>query len=378
MLKSFLVIFWAATLLAAGSTHGGAISVIRVPNGGIQPQAVMDANGTLHLLYYAGERMHGDLFYVKSSDAGVTWSRPLRVNSEPGTAIARGSIRGGQMAIAPGGLVHVAWNGSAAESEQPGAPMLYSRINESRTAFEKERNLMTHTFGLDGGGSIAADPSGVVYVSWHASPVGAAAGEEGRKVWLAKSTDNGKTFSAEEPAWKEQTGACGCCGMAMFWDSQGTLRELYRSATGNIHRDIYMLASQDHGNSFSGRKLDTWEINACPMTSMSFAEGPGKVEAAWETAGQVFFENISTAQAAPVSAPGESKGHKHPRIAISPNGSTLMAWTEGTSFTSGGSLAWQLYDATGKAVGEKASTAGLPAFSFGAVVAKPVGFTIIY
>jgi hypothetical protein len=378
MRKAFLI-FWAATLLAAASPTGSNnISLIRVPGSGIQPQAVMDDRGTLHLLYYSGDRMHGDLFYVKSSDAGVTWSRPLRVNSEAGTAIAQGSIRGGQMAIGPGGRVHVAWNGSSAQSGQRGAPMLYSRINDSRTGFEEERNLMTHTFGLDGGGTIAADPSGAVYVSWHGSPMGAAAGEVGRKVWLAKSTDNGKTFSAEEPAWKEQTGACGCCGMAMFWDSKGTLRELYRSATGNIHRDIYMLTSQDHGSSFNGRKLDTWEINACPMTSMSFAEGRGKVEAAWETAGQVFFENLSVPQATPVSAPGESKGHKHPRIAISPNGSTLMAWTEGTSFTRGGSLEWQLYDANGKAVGEKASTAGLPAFSFGAVVAKADGFSIIY
>jgi hypothetical protein len=389
MMKVLLLSFCAATLFAAaGLTRNANVSLIRVPNGGIQPQAMTDRTGALHLLYYVGDRMHGDLFYVKSSDAGVRWSRPLRVNSEAGTAIAAGSIRGGQIAIGQNGRIHVAWNGSSAaepkgpmnpESGQRGAPMLYSRLNDSGTAFEPERNLMTHTFGLDGGGTIAADPEGAVYVSWHGKAAGgAAAGEAGRQVWIAKSTDNGKTFAAEEPAWKEPTGACGCCGMAMFSDSKGTLRELYRSATGNIHRDIYMLTSQDHGRSFEGRKLHTWDINACPMTSMAFSEGAGKVEGAWETGGQVFFDNLTGVNASPVSAPGEAKGHKHPRIAISPNGETLMAWTEGTSFTHGGSLAWQLYDSNGKAMGQKSATAGLPASSFGAVVAKPDGFIVIY
>jgi hypothetical protein len=166
--------------------------------------------------------------------------------------------------------------------------------------------------------------------------------------------------------------------MAMFSDSKGTLRELYRSATGNIHRDIYILTSQDHGRNFEGRKLHTWDINACPMTSMAFTEGAGKVEGAWETGGQVFFENLTEVNANPVSAPGEAKGHKHPRIAISPNGETLMAWTVGTSFTHGGSLAWQLYDSNGKAVGEKGAAAGVPDSSFGAVVAKRDGFVVIY
>src|SRR5947209_3357136 len=139
------------------------ISLVRVPNGGIQPEAVMDRSGTLHLLYYSGDPAGGNLYYVKSSDAGRTWSAPLRVNSEAGTAIAAGTIRGGQIAVGRNGHIHVAWNGSSKaeprgplnpESGKPGAPMLYSRLNDARTAFEPERNLMTRTFGLDGGGTI--------------------------------------------------------------------------------------------------------------------------------------------------------------------------------------------------------------------------------
>ncbi|HZT37199.1 MAG TPA: sialidase family protein [Bryobacteraceae bacterium] len=383
---------WLA-LLAAGmaaasrAPQGGAVSLVRAPNGGIQPQAVADGRGVVHLLYFAGDPKHGDLFYVKSRDYGATWSSPLRVNSRPGAALAVGTIRGGQLAVGKNGRVHVAWNGSSAtEAEGPmnpeagrrGAPMLYSRLNDTGTAFEPERNLMTRTFGLDGGGAVAADAAGNVYVAWHGKSPGAAAGEAGRQVWVAVSHDEGKTFAPEHPAWNQPTGACACCGMAIFADSQGTVRALYRSATEGVHRDMYLLSSTDEGASFQARKLHEWEINACPMSSMELAEGGGQVAGAWETKGQVYFENLTASSAAPVSGAGEGAGRKHPRIAIGPNGETLMIWTEGTGWQRGGSLAWQLYDASGRPVGEKGLASGVPAWSFGAVTPKPGGFLIIY
>jgi hypothetical protein len=388
-MKMILLALSAITLVAASPEQSEKtdISLVRVPNGGIQPQAVLDHAGVLHLLYYVGDPAHGDLFYVKSSDEGRTWSSPLRVNSQSGTAIAAGTIRGGQIAIGRNGRIHVAWNGSSQaepkgplnpESGQAGAPMLYSRLNDSCTAFEPERNLMTHTFGLDGGGTLAADSAGHVYVAWHGKAPGAAAGEAGRQVWIAQSDDDGKTFKAEQPAWKEPTGACGCCGMAMHVDSKGVVRILYRSATDNVHRDIYLLTSRDHARSFEGRRLHPWDINACPMSSMAFSEAAGKTKGAWETGGQVYFEDLTDGAATPISAPGESKGHKHPRLASGSDGTTLMIWTEGTGWARGGSLAWQLYDANGKPVGQKGTATGVPTWSFGAVVAKPRGFVIIY
>jgi hypothetical protein len=363
------------------------VVLARLPNGGIQPQAMVDPGGILHLLYYAGDPKNGDLFYVKSPDYGSTWSTPLRVNSTPGSALAIGTIRGGQIAIGRRGRVHVAWDGSSVvqskgplnpEVGQRGSPMLYSRLNEGGTAFEPERSVMTHTFGLDGGGTVAADSTGNVYVAWHGKTAGAGAGEAGRQVWIAESRDDGATFATEEVAWREPTGACGCCGMAMFGDSKGIVRALYRSATENIHRDIFLLTSLDRGRSFVGRKLHTWDINACPMSSMSFAEGPGMVVGAWETGGQVYFENLSQPNGLPLSAPGEGKGRKHPRIAIARNGEMLMAWTEGTGWQRGGSLARQVFDRDGKPIGDMRVERGVPVWSFAAVAAKPNGFVVLY
>ena len=372
---------------SSGGLAGLPVSVRHVPNGGIQPQLLTDRAGTLHLLYYAGDPAHGDLYYVKSSDAGHTWTSPLRVNSSPGTAIALGTIRGGQIAIGRRGRVHVAWNGSSLaeslgrknpEPGQAGAPMLYSRLNDTHTAFEPERNLMTGTFGLDGGGTIAADASGYVYVAWHARVPGATAGESGRRVWIATSSDDGKTFTGERPATHEPTGVCGCCGMTMYSDSHAILRVLYRSATEGVHRDIYLLTSRDRARTFADRKLDIWDINACPMSSMAFAEGAGKVEGSWETAGQVYFERLTDTNASPISAPGPGKSRKHPRLSVASNGETLFVWTDGTGWNRGGSVGWQLYDPTEKLTAEKGTVAGVPAWSFAAGAETAQGFLILY
>ena len=162
----------AFTTLGAEENSANPIRLYRVPKGGIKPQVALDENGTLHLVYYSGDAHHGDLFYARSKDGGANFSTFLRVN-RGNTAIAAGTIRGAQLALGKAGRVHVAWNGSIdtgslnQDSGKPGAPMLYTRLNDSGQAFEPERNLMLHSFGLDGGGAIAAGANGNVYVFWH-------------------------------------------------------------------------------------------------------------------------------------------------------------------------------------------------------------------
>ena len=372
----------------------GRVRHHRLPDGGIQPQIAADERGTQHVLYYAGEPRHGNVLYTRSTDGGATFSSALQVN-RAGSAIAAGTIRGAQIAVGKGGRVHVAWNGSSQaevqgpmnpDSGKPGSPMLYARMNDARTAFEPERNLMHRSFGLDGGGSVAADRGGNVYVAWHGISVDAksGAGPEGearRQVWVAKSENDGRTFASEEKAWERPTGACACCGMKIFASRQGSVHALYRSATEAVHRDIYLVSSKDRGKSFQGGLLHRWEINACPMSSMDFAESSNAIVGAWETGGQVYWSRIDgqPEKLTSTAAPGNAKGRKHPRLAINRNGETLFVWTEGTGWQRGGSVAWQLYDRSGQPTAEKGFTAGLPAWSFAAPAANADGsFTILY
>jgi hypothetical protein len=367
------------------------VTLVRVPNGGIQPEAALDSSGVLHLLYFAGEPRAGDLFYVRSRDYGSTWSAPIRVNRAPGSAIAIGTIRGGQLALGDGGRVYVAWNGSDTATPkglvnpangQRGMPFLFARSNRQATAFEPQRSLTRRTYGVDGGGSIAATPGGNVFAAWHALRAGGVNGEEHRLVWLARSNDEGATFSVEEPASREATGVCGCCALRLFADPSNTLYILYRSATSLTHRDVYLLQSTDGAESFRASKVHDWEIGACPMSSMAFATADTKVWAAWETAGQVYagvIDALSARIPTSVAAAGVPGTRKHPRLAANAAGQVLFVWTEGTAWVRGGSLAWELLDSSGHTTADRRTAPGIPAWSFAAAVARPDGgFVILY
>lgn len=373
----------AAPRKAAQKSTAATVQMIRTPHGGIQPQAAVDAKGILHLIYYKGDPFHGNVYYVFSKDVGKSFSAPLRVNSQPDSAVAAGNIRGAQLALGKNGRVHVAWMGSQkANPSAPGdqAPMLYTRLNDAGTAFEPQRNIIQKAVGLDGGGSVAADGKGDVYVAWHAPSVGEK-GFENRQLWVAKSTDEGKTFAMEQVANPEPTGACPCCGMRAFASSKGNLYILYRAAREGIHRDSMLLSSKGE-NKFLVNKLDPWELNKCPMTTGTFAEMPEKILVAWQTKNQVSFCQVNPKtgeKSPPISPPGKPNNRKYPSIAANSQGMILLAWTEGMSWNRGGSVHWQVFDSTGKSTQQHGRANGVPAWSLVGAVAMPDGrFVVIY
>src|SRR4051812_41875053 len=107
-------------LTAESAEPSAKVTLLRVPDRGLQPQAASDATGVVHLIYFRGDPRGGDIFYTRSEKGGA-FSRPLRVNSAPGSAVAVGNIRGAQLAVGKNGRAHVAWMGSArAEPKAPG------------------------------------------------------------------------------------------------------------------------------------------------------------------------------------------------------------------------------------------------------------------
>ncbi|MSR31757.1 MAG: exo-alpha-sialidase [Gemmataceae bacterium] len=232
------------------------VRTLRAPDGGIQPQALSDAKGTIHLIYYKGDPRSGDLYYTSKAKGAESFARPMQVNSPSGKAIAAGSVRGVQMALGKNGRIHAVWNGSG----KPTEAVFYSRMTDDGKGFEKEKNLIGSTWVMDGGCSVAADTLGQVHVVWHALGKTTGKGEANRKIWVAHSTDEGKTFSRETPAWSQETGVCPCCSLKAFASKEGAVQILYRSAIEGMDRDIYLLSSKDKGQSFQGKEVHKWRL----------------------------------------------------------------------------------------------------------------------
>lgn len=370
--------------LAANSAEAVAtVLTRRTPNDGIQPQAVLDERGAMHLVYFKGPAGGGDLFYVRADSADGPLSEPMIVNSESNSAVAAGTIRGAQIAVGRGGRVHVAWNGAknVPGANYPGAPQWYSRLTDSSKAFEPQRNLITYAGGLDGGGSITADAQGVVRVFWHGAPATNTLGEPGRALFMATSRDDGKTFAAEAPVSPIGSGACGCCGMKAFGDRTGNVFALFRSAPTKMDRDELLIGSRDGGRSFQTLARSPWKIASCPMSSAAFCESSSGAVAAWETSGQIEWARIDTAsfKADPVNKiPGTGRS-KHPVVATNVRGETLVAWTEGTGWKKGGALAWQVFDVDGKPTPTKGRVAdAVPVWGLLSAVTRPDGSFVIF
>lgn len=354
-------------------------SLTRVPEGGLQPQAVVDSAGTAHLVYFKGDPKAGNLFYVKRAPGDSAFSPAVQVNSKPGDAIAVGTIRGAQIALGRNNRLHVAWNGSDTAKQHPGSPMYYTRINESGNAFEPERDVITSTGGLDGGGSVAADRSGHVFVIWHGQPhVGGT--EIDRKVYLTLSNDEGRHFAREKVINPEDTGACGCCGLKSFVNARGELYVLYRQAREGTDRDEVLIASNDSGATFRKILSHPWKATTCPMSSAWLADGSeNRTVAAWETAGRVWFD-FPESQLQPQKATEKAvAGQKFPATATSKTGATLLVWVEGAGWEKGGDLVWQTIDPAGTTTSPARKKDAVSAWSFAAPIARADGgFEIFY
>jgi hypothetical protein len=373
-----------AKAASAGET-APKVHLLRTPDNGIQPQAAVDSKGVLHLIYLKGEPSAADIFYVRRECGQSEFSKPIRVNSHPHTAIAVGTIRGGQLAVGKNGRIHVAWDGmgegdtSLTGAQKNRTPLLYTRLNDAGTAFETERNLITYAYGLDGGSSVAADPQGNVYVTWHAPKPDNTNDEAGRAVFVARSTDEGKTFSPEKLAIEKPTGACGCCGMRAFADSRGDVFALYRAAYEMTNRDEILLTSHNNGASFDIAYSHSWHVGTCPMSSASLSETSDEILAAAETHGRVFFIRLDPKTGKVSSPVSPDTQAKHPVAIGNPRGEVLLAWAEGTGWNKGGSVAWQVYDRQGQPISPKGGADGLATWSLPTAFVEPdANFTIIY
>jgi hypothetical protein len=380
----FLPAALIAAQLWAGSPRidGPVVSVLRVPEDGLQPQ-VVEKDGVVHLLYFTGDAAGGDLSYVRSRDYGRTFSKPLRVNSEPGSAMAMGNIRGGQIALGAKGRVHIAWIGS--RNAQPrgvsgSAPVLYTRLNDAGTAFEPQLSVSDLSRGPDGG-TLAADSFNNVYVFWHAQPPGGK--DEGdRRLWMAKSVNGGRNFAKETVVFGEGTGVCGCCGARALASPNGSLYVLFRSASQVVHRDIWLLSSVDGGSFFRGSDISQWNVGACVMSSAALLSSPKGVLAGWEAEKQIYFGRLladTNKVVAQVGAPGMGNNRKYPALASNARGETLLVWTEDMAWKKGGSARWQSYDRDLQPEGAGGKAEGVPAWGLVAAFARADGtFAVIF
>ncbi len=362
---------FALLLLSLIPLAEAQVRVEPVPEGGIQPQMLVDAKSEAHLVYLKGDPKACDIRYTHRASSDTNWAEPITVNSIPRSAIAIGTIRGAQMALGRSGSVQVVWNGAPEKTgeKQHRSALYHARLTAGAGQFEKQRDWLGDTVALDGGASIAANSEGRVCLVWHAATEPGLR-EGARFVFVRESQDDGATFSEPKPLNKDQPGVCLCCSLRAHLDAKGTLHVLYRAAMKPDERGMALIR-QPQGGAAKITRLDDWRIAMCPMSSISMSEAAGTLRVAWENDGRIVTGSLG-GDFQKLAPPGA----KHPSFVTNGQGSTLIACITGSGWMKAGQLHWELRDAAGKVTGT-GEGGKLPVWSFAAAYALSDGSFLI-
>lgn len=131
----------------------------------------------------------------------------------------------------------------------------------------------------------AVDPQGGICVAWLDKRKKTSAGEDMARVFFARSTDGGRSFGPNMDATSGQPNPiCHCCRVAVTSDPQLGLMIAFRNDISDL-RDMFLLRSTDEGRSFTGPtplERTGWKLPSCPMDGPSLGvDRSGVLHAVW-------------------------------------------------------------------------------------------------
>lgn len=295
---------------AAGAEARPVGKVVRVAEDrkARQPQAAVDADGRIFVAFGLGDEVR----CARSTDGGATFD--AKAVGSPGK-LALGMRRGPRVA-ATGKSVVVSAIGGREGGGRDGDLWAWYSADGGETWGEPKRVNAVSASAREGLHGMASGPEGAVFCAWLDFR------NDRMEIFGARSADGGATWEPDALVYRSPgVSVCTCCHPSVAFAPDGTLYVLWRNDVKGA-RDMYLAKSTDGGKSFdAATKLGegTWTINACPMDGGAVAVGPeGVVETAWRREGVVFADRPGR----PERKLGEGV---QPWIAAGPGGPTV-AW----------------------------------------------------
>ena len=237
-----------------------------------------------------------DVMLARYDSEGATSGSPVMVNQQAGVATA---WRGDPPCIAVADKsVYVLWTARVESGGKKGTDLYLSASHDQGKTFASPVKVNDDKLiGAHGMHSLAVATDGKIYAAWlderniiTPKPSKHAGGhhmESNRELFVAHSTDGGKTFSANR---KVAENACPCCKVALAVSHDGTLYASWRQVLPGNFRHIAVASSTDGGASFSAPVIvsdDKWMLQGCPVSGPSLAvDASGTLKVVWYAAGE--------------------------------------------------------------------------------------------
>ncbi|MGA3013877.1 MAG: hypothetical protein ABSD71_07560 [Bacteroidales bacterium] len=217
------------------------------------------------------------ILFSKSTDEGITWSQPKRINRKAGDCLDSGNtVEGAVPTVGPNGEIYVAWAGPVG--------LVFNR------SLDMGENWMdTNVFVSDipGGWNLSipgiyrcnglpitcCDLSqgpyrGNIYINWSDQRNGLTDTD----IWFIKSTDGGLTWSSRKRVNDDPPGKQQFFTWMTIDQKTGFIYFVFydRRSYSDIETDVYMAVSRDGGETFSNFKVS--ESPFTPTSGIFFGD----------------------------------------------------------------------------------------------------------
>lgn len=275
-------------------------SLVRISAEGVdaaEPAAAEAPDGSFYVAWVNHVGHHQADVMIGRFEPGKTPAAAVRVNPQAGTATA---WRGDQPSVAVGknGSVYVVWTARVEANGKKGTDLYLSVSSDMGQTFATPVKINDDKVpAAHGMHSLGVAGDGRIYVSWldernvHVpKPSTKAEGhhmESNRDLFIADSTDGGRTFSRNR---KVAADACPCCKTALAVASEGTVYVSWRHVLPGNYRHIAVASSSDAGATFSKPVIvsdDKWVLQGCPVSGPSLSvANDGTLKVLWYAAGE--------------------------------------------------------------------------------------------
>lgn len=123
-------------------------------------------------------------------------------------------------------------------------------------------------------------------------------------------------------------------------------------------------------------EVEDWKVTSCTMGSFPLLTDGARHLGAWEPEARIRVAWFSSPTPVPRTL-GAVPGAKHPDIAANGKGRLLVAWTEGTGWNRGGSVAWHELEDSLEPVGPPGKAPDVPVWGRVTAYAEPDGSFVV-
>lgn len=215
----------AAISFARSLDHGQTFAAPKTLSSGngrcTNPQINSDLSGNLNVVWENDSPGNFEIFFSRSTDAGLNFSAPLNVSNRSGSSTAP------MVASDSSGGINVIWLDSTPPATN--TDVFFSRSSNGGTTFSAPQNLSSTMF-FSSNPSFSIDLAGNINVVFQHSSSGP------NDVFFVRSTDSGVTFSAPQNLSNDSGDSSAAQIVA---DKNGSLNVIWSDATPGPHQVFF-------------------------------------------------------------------------------------------------------------------------------------------